>query len=68
MGGGARFWVGGYLCGGGAECRPVQPREDVGEQVRVGVDLVLGELGVFGVQGKGEGGGFAGFDGAGEEV
>lgn len=57
-----------HLGGGGFESLPVDAREDVGEEGGVvGEGLVL-EFGVAEVEGEGEGGGFAGFDGAGEEV
>jgi len=57
-----------YLGGGGADGVPVQTRQDVVEEEGVVVDFGLLELGVFEVEGEGEGGGFAGFYGAGEEV
>lgn len=46
---------------------PVDARQDVDQEARVVGDVALFELGVFVVQGEAEWGGFAGFDGAGEE-
>lgn len=57
-----------YLCSGGFEPLPVYARQDVGDEGGVEVDFLLLELGVAEVEGEGLRRGFAGFDGAGEEV
>lgn len=57
-----------YLRGGGGEGVPVQTGEQVREELGVDLDVFGDELGVFGVQGEGGGGCFAGLDGAGQEV
>lgn len=61
-------WQGAYLCSGGFEALPVDPRQDVGDEGEVEIDFLLLELSVAEVEGKGLRRRLAGFDGAGEEV
>ncbi len=57
-----------YLCSSRFGSFPLQTREDVVEEKWVVVDFGLLELGVFEVEREREGGGLAGFYGAGEEI
>lgn len=57
-----------HLCRCGLERRPIKAGQDVDEELRVDVDLVLRELGVFWVQREGRRRGLAGLDRAGQEI
>ena len=56
-----------YFGGGHPDGVPVEARQDVDQELGVVGDVALLELGVFVVEREAERGGFAGFDGAGEE-
>ena len=60
--------TGKYLGSSAFQGFPVYAREDVAYECGVVLDVLLLELGVAEMEREGEGGGFAGFDGAGEEV
>lgn len=57
-----------YLGGGSYQSSPIDPRQNIVYQRRVRLDCVGYQLAVLGVEGEGSAAGFAGFDGAGEEV
>ena len=59
---------GAYLVTDSLQRWPVQSRQKVDKQLRIDLEVILDELAFFWVERKGGGGGFAGFDGAGEEV
>jgi len=57
-----------YLCRRGPQRGPVYAMQNVCEELRVELDLVLCQLGVLGVQGEGVRRRLAGLDGAGQEI
>lgn len=57
-----------YLVTNSLQSWPVQPRKQVDEQLCIDLKIILDELAFFWVEGKGGGGGFAGFDSTSEEV
>lgn len=61
-------WAQTYLVTNNLQRLPIQAWKQINKELGVDLEIVLDELAFFWVQRKGSGGGFAGFDSAGEKV